>query len=101
MCCFNLSDNSKYVPKEINYLKDIVNKIQQDDGGLDLLDWLTSVTQFYLDQTTIHWRMFAYTGIVMLCLMLPMFTYFLPPLTFKRKQILFIKKGTKNKKGEM
>ena len=42
MCCFNLTDNSNPIQRESNHLKDIVKKVQQDDAGWDLLDWLTS-----------------------------------------------------------
>ena len=38
LCCFNLVDNRNYIKKDLDYLKDIVKKVQQDDGGWEVLD---------------------------------------------------------------
>ncbi|KFP82401.1 hypothetical protein N311_08535, partial [Apaloderma vittatum] len=41
MCCMNLSDHSESIHKSIQYLKQYVNAIQQEQGLLD--SWLTGL----------------------------------------------------------
>ncbi|KFP89584.1 hypothetical protein N311_01963, partial [Apaloderma vittatum] len=41
MCCMNLSDHSESIHKSIQYLKQHVNAIQQQQGLLD--SWLTGL----------------------------------------------------------
>lgn len=65
MCCFNLTDNGEKIDDTIKQLKDLANKVHNEDGG-DLFKWLTS----WLPNLQWVKQLFLAIAIVCVCLLL-------------------------------